>query len=64
MPAKIPNQLREVAEHVTQGSERSASVRTLLSWFEAERRDRPRNSIGPLDSAFGFLLLSTSTCAI
>jgi CBS domain-containing protein len=38
MPAKIPDQLREVAGHVSQGRERSESVRTLLSWFDAERR--------------------------
>lgn len=38
MAAKIPDQLRKVAEEVNQGGERSESVRTLLSWFEAERR--------------------------
>lgn len=38
MPAKIPDQLREVANHVNQGGERSETVRTLLSWFESERR--------------------------
>jgi CBS domain-containing protein len=38
MPAKIPDQLRQLAEHVTQGGERSETVRTLLSWFDAERR--------------------------
>ena len=38
MPAKIPDQLKEVADKVSQGTERSETVRTLLSWFEAERR--------------------------
>jgi CBS domain-containing protein len=38
MPAKIPDQLKEIANHVSQGGERSETVRTLLSWFEAERR--------------------------
>jgi CBS domain-containing protein len=38
MPAKIPEQLKEIANHVNQGGERSETVRTLLSWFEAERR--------------------------
>ncbi len=38
MPAKIPDQLKEVADSVSQGTERSETVRTLLSWFEAERR--------------------------
>jgi hypothetical protein len=38
MATKIPDQLREVANHVNQGGERSEAVRTLLSWFEAERR--------------------------
>jgi CBS domain-containing protein len=38
MPAKIPDQLRQVAEHVSQGGERNETVRMLLSWFDAERR--------------------------
>jgi hypothetical protein len=38
MPAKIPDQLKEVADNVSQGTARSETVRTLLSWFEAERR--------------------------
>jgi hypothetical protein len=38
MPAKIPDQLKEIANHVSQGGQRSESVRTLLAWFEAERR--------------------------
>jgi hypothetical protein len=38
MPAKIPDQLKEIANRVNQGGERSETVRTLLSWFEAERR--------------------------
>ena len=38
MPTKIPDQLKEVANQVSQGSERSETVRTLLSWFESERR--------------------------
>ena len=38
MPAKIPDQLKEIANHINQGGERSETVRTLLSWFEAERR--------------------------
>jgi CBS domain-containing protein len=38
MPAKIPAQLKEIADQVSQGTDRSETVRTLLSWFEAERR--------------------------
>ena len=38
MATKIPDQLRSVAEEVNQGGERRESVRTLLSWFDAERR--------------------------
>lgn len=38
MPTKIPEQLKEVANQVSQGSERSETVRTLLSWFDSERR--------------------------
>ena len=38
MAAKIPDQLKEIANHINQGGERSETVRTLLSWFEAERR--------------------------
>src|SRR5438105_3441782 len=38
VPTKIPDQLRQVAEHISQGGERSETVRALLSWFEAERR--------------------------
>ena len=38
MTAKIPDQLKEIATHVSQGGQRSESVRSLLSWFEAERR--------------------------
>lgn len=38
MATKIPAQLKETAEQVASGSERSETVRTLLSWFGAERR--------------------------
>lgn len=38
MPAKIPELLVEVSSVVTQGGERSETVRTFLSWFQAERR--------------------------
>ena len=38
MPAKIPDQLSQVAEHISQGGVRNETVRTLLSWFDAERR--------------------------
>lgn len=38
MPTEIPNELRAVAEQIKDGSERSETVRTLLSWFDAERR--------------------------
>jgi CBS domain-containing protein len=38
MPTKIPDQLKEVASQVSQGGERSETVRTLLSWFDSERR--------------------------
>jgi hypothetical protein len=31
MPTKIPDQLKEVASQVSQGGERSETVRTLLS---------------------------------
>jgi CBS domain-containing protein len=38
MPSKIPDQLKEIVSRINQGGERSETVRTLLSWFEAERR--------------------------
>jgi CBS domain-containing protein len=38
MSANIPTQLKETADQVNQGSERHETVRTLLSWFGAERR--------------------------
>jgi len=38
MATKVPAQLKEIADQVTQGSERRETVRTLLSWFGAERR--------------------------
>ncbi len=38
MATKIPDQLKQVAEQVYQGVERNETVRTLLSWFESERR--------------------------
>lgn len=38
MPATIPDKLKDVAEQVNAGVEYSETVRTLLSWFEAERR--------------------------
>src|SRR5260370_309684 len=34
----IPEELREIAERVQKGSKPRASVRTVLKWFEAERR--------------------------
>jgi CBS domain-containing protein len=34
----IPEELREVAERVQKGNRPRASVRTVLKWFEAERR--------------------------
>ena len=40
MAVKIPDQLREVADQLGQGNERSESVRALLSWFGAERRSK------------------------
>lgn len=40
MAIKIPDQLKEVAEQVGKGGERTESVRTLLSWFGAERRGK------------------------
>lgn len=40
MATKIPNQLKDVADQVNQGAERTESVRTLLSWFGAERRGK------------------------
>jgi CBS domain-containing protein len=38
MSAKVPPQLKEVADQVFGGKERQESVRTLLSWFGAARR--------------------------
>lgn len=38
MGTKIPAQLTELADQVAGGSTRSETVRTLLSWFGAERR--------------------------
>lgn len=38
MPAKIPAQLKEIADQVVQGNKRKETVRALLSWFGAERR--------------------------
>jgi CBS domain-containing protein len=38
MPTTIPDQLKQVAEQINQGTERSETVRILLSWFESERR--------------------------
>ena len=40
MAIKIPDQLKEIAEQVHQGDERSERVRTLLTWFGAERRGK------------------------
>jgi len=36
----VPAKLLEVSQDITSGTERSESVRTLLSWFRAERRGR------------------------
>ena len=44
---KHPEELGEIAERVQKGNRPRASVRTVLKWFEAERRGlriRPRNS--------------------
>jgi CBS domain-containing protein len=38
MPVKIPEQLKETADQVNKGNGRTETVRTLLSWFGAERR--------------------------
>jgi CBS domain-containing protein len=38
MATKVPAQLKEIVDQVTQGNERMETVRTLLSWFGAERR--------------------------
>jgi CBS domain-containing protein len=38
MPVKVPAQLKDISDQVAQGSQRRESVRTLLSWFGAERR--------------------------
>lgn len=38
MPANIPTQLQAVADDLKQGTPRTETVRTLLSWFGAERR--------------------------
>ena len=38
MAMKIPTQLKEIAEQVGSGNEKTETVRTLLSWFGAERR--------------------------
>lgn len=38
MATKVPAQVKEIADQVIQGSERKETVRTLLSWFGAERR--------------------------
>lgn len=40
MAIKIPEQLKSVADEVSQGNERRESVRTVLSWFNAERRGK------------------------
>ena len=38
MATKVPAQLKEIVDQVTEGNERKETVRTLLSWFGAERR--------------------------
>jgi len=38
MSTKVPAQLKEIADQVTHGNEQKETVRTLLSWFGAERR--------------------------
>jgi CBS domain-containing protein len=40
MAIKIPDQLKEVADQLSKGNERSESVRTVLSWFGAARRGK------------------------
>ena len=40
MATKIPDQLKDIADQVYQGAERTESVRTLLSWFNADRRGK------------------------
>lgn len=40
MAIKIPDQLKEVADQLCKGNERSESVRTVLSWFGAARRGK------------------------
>ncbi len=38
MAIEIPEQLKEIAEQINHGHERTEIVRTLLSWFGFERR--------------------------
>jgi CBS domain-containing protein len=38
MPIEIPDQLIEIADQVTNGHQRTGTVRALLSWFGFERR--------------------------
>jgi CBS domain-containing protein len=40
MAVKIPDQLKEVADQVRQGNERTESLRLFLSWFGSERRGK------------------------
>src|ERR1019366_101362 len=40
MAIKIPDQLEEVADQLSQGNERSEPVRPVLSWFGAARRGK------------------------
>jgi CBS domain-containing protein len=40
MATKIPDQLKDVADQLNQGAERTESVRTLLTWFNASRRGK------------------------
>jgi CBS domain-containing protein len=40
MSTKVPEQLKEISEQANQGIERGETVRTLLSWFSAERRGK------------------------
>jgi len=57
MATKIPPQLTEIAEQVSSGNEKAESVRTLLSWFGAERRSYWR--VREIQKALNKLKLTT-----
>jgi CBS domain-containing protein len=57
MALKIPDQLKDVAEQVNEGAERIETVRTLLSWFGAERRGKW--TVGNIRKALGKARLIT-----